>query len=130
MRKPPLGDLQLEILRFLTEHGPLSVGEVAAQFGEPRGLARTTVLTVMERLRDKGYVTRTKQAGVYRYAPCTGKAELLRGLVGEFVEKALQGSVSPFFAYVAQEKELTDEEIAALQRLLEKAGGSGKEVTS
>ena len=77
MQKAPLGELQLEILRFLSVHGPLSVGEVTARFGEPRGLARTTVLTVMERLREKGYLTRTKQAGVFRYAPYAGKAEVL-----------------------------------------------------
>ena len=34
MQKAPLGELQLEILRFLSVHGPLSVGEVTARFGE------------------------------------------------------------------------------------------------
>ena len=123
MQKTPLGELQLEILRFLSVHGPLTVGEVTARFGEPRGLARTTVLTVMERLREKGYLSRTKQEGVFRYAPYAGKAEVLRDLVHDFVEKALQGSVSPFFAYLGEEKALSDEEIAALRQLLEAAAG-------
>jgi predicted transcriptional regulator len=127
MQKAPLGELQLEILRFLSTHGPLSVGEVTARFGEPRGLARTTVLTVMERLREKGYLTRTKADGVFRYAPYAGKAELLRDLVHEFVEKALEGSVSPFFAYLAGEKALSDEEVAALRQLLEEAAGPTEE---
>jgi predicted transcriptional regulator len=124
--KAPLGELQLEVLRFVSDHGPLSVGEVVAQFGEPRGLARTTILTVMERLREKGYLTRSKHEGVFRYAARVEKAEMLRGLVREFVEKALAGSVSPFFAYLAQEKNLSAEEIAALEQLLRDAG-SGKE---
>ena len=127
MPKPPLGELQLEILRFISDHGPLTVGEVAARFGEPRGLARTTVLTVMERLREKGYVSRRKEGGVFRYAPCAEKAELLRGLVREFVETTLAGSVSPFFAYLAQEKELSGEEILALRQLLEAAAAGKKE---
>jgi predicted transcriptional regulator len=123
MQKAPLGELQLEILRFLSVEGPLTVGEVAAQFGEARGLARTTILTVMERLREKGYLTRTKEAGVFRYAPYTGKAGLLRDLVHEFVEKSLEGSVSPFLAYLAEEKALSDDEIAALRQLLDAAAG-------
>jgi predicted transcriptional regulator len=127
MRKAPLGELQLEIMRFLSTHGPLSVAEVTARFGEPRGLARTTVLTVMERLRQKGYLTRTKGGGVFRYAPYAGKAELLRDLVREFVERALEGSVSPFFAYLAGEKALSDEEVAALRQLLEEAAAARKE---
>lgn len=124
MQKAPLGELQLEIMRFLSARGPLTVGEVAAQFGEPRGLARTTILTVMERLREKGYLTRTKEAGVFRYAPYTGEVGLLRDLVHEFVEKSLEGSVSPFFAYLAEEKALSEEEISALRQLLEAAAGA------
>ena len=76
MGKAPLGELQLEVLSFLSDRGPLTVGEVAARFGEPRRLARTTILTVMERLREKGYATRTKQEGVFRYTACAGKPEL------------------------------------------------------
>src|SRR5262249_3015071 len=124
MDKAPLGELQLEVLRFVSDHGPLSVGEVVAQFGEPRGLARTTILTVMERLREKTYLTRTKRGGIFRYAARVETAEMLRGLVREFVEKALAGSVSPFFAYLAQEKDLSAEEIAALEQLLRDAGSS------
>ena len=42
-------------------------------------------------------------------------AQLLRGLVHDFVEKSLEGSVSPFLAYLAQEKELTEEEIGIVE---------------
>ncbi len=125
MPKAPLGELQLEIMRFLSAQGPLTVGEVAARFGEPRGLARTTILTVMERLRQKSYLTRTHEGGVFRYAPYAGKPQLLRDLVHEFVQKALEGSVSPFFAYLAEGKELSDDEVAALRRLL--SAGTGQE---
>jgi predicted transcriptional regulator len=127
MQKSPLGELQLEILRFLTEQGPLSVGEVAERFGEPRGLARTTVLTVMERLREKGYLSRIKADGVFRYRPYAGKAVVMRDLVHQFVETTLEGSVSPFLAYLTQEKDLSEEEIMALRQLLAEAAGEPKE---
>jgi len=127
MSKSPLGELQLAVLRFLTEEGPLTVGEVAARFGEPRGLARTTILTVMERLREKGYLTRKKQGGVFCYAPYAGKAEVMRDLVRQFVERTLEGSVSPFFAYLTSERELTEPEIAALRQLLEAVASKEEE---
>ena len=38
-----IGDQELALLQHLSEHGEASVGEVAAAFGEPRGLARSTV---------------------------------------------------------------------------------------
>jgi predicted transcriptional regulator len=80
MEKPSLGDQELEVLRFVAEHAPISVGEVAQQFGVPRGLARTTILTVMERLRRKGYLARSKERPA-RYSPRLSQNEVLRGLV-------------------------------------------------
>ena len=119
MVKPPLGDQELETLRYISENAPLSVGEAASGFGEPRGLARTTVLTVMERLRQKGYLARRKQGGVFKYTPQVAQPELLKGLVGEFVEKTLGGSLTPFVAYLADSADLSEEELAALQRIVD-----------
>jgi predicted transcriptional regulator len=119
MEKPPLGELELEVLRFVADHAPISVGEAAQQFGAPRGLARTTILTVMERLRKKGYLSRSKQGRPARYAPRLSQPEVERGLVREFVEKTLAGSLTPFMAYLADSKDLSTEELARLRRLVE-----------
>jgi predicted transcriptional regulator len=114
-----LGAQELEVLRYIAEHAPVSVGEVAQEYGAARGLARTTILTMMERLRKKGYLTRSKQERPARYAPRVAQSDLLRGLVREFVERTLAGSVSPFVAYLAEAKGLSDEEVAELRRLVE-----------
>ncbi len=67
MNKPPtLGDQELSLLRYVTDHAPITVREVAEQFGETHGLARTTILTMMERLRKKNFLTRRKDGGAFR----------------------------------------------------------------
>ena len=58
MRNKTIGDQELALLQYIAEQGDASVGEVAAAFGESRGLARSTVLTMMERLRAKDYLQR------------------------------------------------------------------------
>lgn len=115
---PPLGRTELEVLRYIADHHPLSVGEVADHVAGTSGQARTTVLTTMERLRRKGYLRRKKVQGVYRYWPKMAKSELLQDLVGNFVETVLDGSISPFVAFLAESGPLTDEELAALRRLV------------
>jgi predicted transcriptional regulator len=132
MKRPPLGDQELEVLRHVAAHGPISVGDVAAQFGEPRGtgsraLARTTILTVMERLRRKGYLARAREGGVYRYSACVPQADVLRCLVRQFVERTLAGSLSPFVAYLAESRELSDEQLAELRRLVDEIEAGRKE---
>lgn len=116
MARPALGDRELDVLRFVAEHAPISAPEVAERFGEAQGLARTTVVTLMERLRKKGYLTRQRNQGLYRYAPRVPQAEVLQGLVRDFIERTLGGSVSPVFAYLTRARELSDAEIAELEQ--------------
>ncbi|MBQ4855972.1 BlaI/MecI/CopY family transcriptional regulator [Rhodanobacter sp. B2A1Ga4] len=118
MRKPTIGDQELALLQHIDDSGAASVGEVAASFGEPRGLARSTVLTMMERLRGKGYLKRKQLRGMFRYSTATGAGEAVRSAVGSFVEKTLSGSVSPFVAWMSEHGEVSDSELAELEALV------------
>ena len=120
MKKPPLGEQELEVLRYVADNAPIAVREVAEQFGEPRKLARTTILTMMERLRKKGFLLRRKEGSVFEYSPAHPKSAVLHDLVQNFVEKTLGGSLSPFVAYLAEAKGLSAEEIAELKKLVDK----------
>ncbi len=114
-----IGDQEMALLRYLAERGPVSVGEAAEEYGAPRDLARSTVLTMMERLRAKGHLERAADGGVFRYATLQPAAELMRGLVGQFVDRALGGSVSPFVSYLAQKGDVSADELSELERLVE-----------
>lgn len=119
MRNKTVGDQELALLQYIDELGEASVGEVAAGFGESRGLARSTVLTMMERLRAKAYLRREQvDGGVYRYATTVQQDDVVRNAVGSFVEKTLQGSVSPFVAWMSQRTEVSDDELAELEALV------------
>ena len=127
MRKPSIGDQELALLHHIDECGSASVGELAASFGEPRGLARSTVLTMMERLRGKGYLKRRQLKGMFRYSTATGPGEVMRSAVGSFVEKTLSGSVSPFVAWLSERAEVSDTELAELEALVTQLQSRRKE---
>ena len=61
--------------------GAATVAEVVERFGQPRGLARSTVLTMMERLRKKGHLSRQQVDGVYRYATRTAPGDAVQHAV-------------------------------------------------
>lgn len=118
MAKSTLGSTEIEVLRYLGDHHPLSVGDVAAHFAETSGQARTTILTMMERLRKKGYLTRKQAGGVYQYSPKVPKRVLLRELVRKFVDTTLAGSVSPFVAYLSESGPVSDQDLDQLKQLV------------
>jgi predicted transcriptional regulator len=116
--QPNIGRAEMEILRYITDHHPVSVREVADGVCAAKGHVRTTALNVMERLREKGYLKRRKAGGIYQYSPSVPRAELLRSLVREFVTRSLGGSLSPFVAYLTEEGKLSAEELDELRNLV------------
>jgi predicted transcriptional regulator len=117
-----LGDQELEVLRFVSERAPVTVREVADEWGAPRGRARTTILTVMERLRKKGFLLREEGGageGSFRYRPAVTPQAVMQNLVRDFVQKTLGGSVAPFVAYLADTPEdLSRSEVEELRKLV------------
>lgn len=113
-----LGSTEIEVLRYLGEQPPLCVSDVADHFAKTTGQARTTVLTIMERLRKKGYLTRKRIRGVYHYSPKVSKHDLLRGLIKKFVQTTLAGSISPFVAYLSESGPVSEQDLEQLKQLV------------
>lgn len=63
--RPPLGDLEHELLTILWKHGEMSAFAVREQVS--RKLKDATIRTVLRRLEDKGYVTHTLVNGAFIY---------------------------------------------------------------
>ena len=115
-----VGDRELELLRWIEARGEATVGEASEGFGAERSLARSTVLTMMERLRAKGHLRRRAAEGGLRYRLAVPAGELTRHAVAEFVEATLGGSLSPFVAYLAEREPLDDAQLDELEALVER----------
>jgi predicted transcriptional regulator len=76
-----LGDLERAVMDQVwraADHGraQVSVREVHEELGRTRGLAYTTVMTVMGRLADAGLLTQERSGRAYRYAAAGTRQEL------------------------------------------------------
>lgn len=116
MTAASIGDQELALLTWVAEHEGATVAEVVDGFGMPRDLARSTVLTMMDRLRRKGHLSRRQVRGVYRYRSAVGPRDVLTRAVGSFIERTLGGSVTPVVAYLSESADdLTPEQIQELE---------------
>jgi predicted transcriptional regulator len=113
-----IGDRELALLRHVESRGSATVGEVAEAFGKVESLARSTVLTMMERLRLKGHLSRRLTDGVYRYSARAATGDVVRRAVHSFVDKTLGGSLSPLVTYLAERGEVSDAELAELEQVV------------
>ncbi len=91
-----LGELELEVLKAIWEHQPCTVQQVAKILGKNRGCARTTILTVMQRLHTKKILKRQKIDGVFQYSTTEGRTKVISRMIGQFLDKVLDGSALAF----------------------------------
>ena len=119
MQTLKLGEQESALLAWVAAHAPASVAQILAGWGAENKLARTTVTTMLERLRAKGYLAREKAGGAFVYAPQERHETQLRGVVGRFVEKTLGGSLDPFVAYLS-DADLSESQRAQLRELVER----------
>ena len=112
-----LGALELEVLKIIWECPACTVAEVAERLPH-RQYARTTVLTVIQRLHAKGLLRRRKEAGIFRYSATQQRQQVLSRLITKFVENVLDGSPAPFVAYLTEARNLTPEQKAILEAIV------------
>lgn len=116
-KRSSLGKLELEVLKVIWRHQPCTVSQIADILGERDGYARTTVLTVMQRLHRKAFLKRKKVSGAFKYSTTEGRNTVMSRLIGQFVEKVLDGSALPFVAYLSEADELTSDQLATLRAI-------------
>ena len=81
-----------------------------------------TVKTMLDRLVVKGYLAREKFGPIWLYEPAVPRAKALSREIDTFVGTVLDNTVAPFFIYLAGKERLTDEEIAALKKIIAEHG--------
>jgi predicted transcriptional regulator len=79
-----LGELERAVMERLwaaDQHGDgaLTVRQVHDRVGTERGLAYTTVMTVLDRLAKKGLLLQQRDGRAYRYRPVATREELTAG---------------------------------------------------
>ena len=129
MRKPAQGLTPAEwyLMECLWEHSPRTAKELTVELEESRGWNRSTTLTVLRRLVEKGQVQCDDAAEVRRYAPLLRREEALREETNSFLQRAYRGSVSLLVSAMTQQQELSRTEIEELYEILRLAKEAGED---
>lgn len=84
-----LGELERAVMEYLWKAAePQTVRQVHAALSVRRDLAYTTIMTVLQRLADKGLVVQDRDERAYRYAPTEGRDELVAELMADALAHA------------------------------------------
>jgi BlaI family transcriptional regulator, penicillinase repressor len=123
-----LGDLQLAIMRVLWARGEASASDVHAALLEERGLAPTTIATMLRKMEDKGVVVHRANGRQFIYHPVIAESDVRHGMVGDLVERLFLGNPAALVSHLLNEGEIDATELAQLRSMLDQhaQGESGE----
>lgn len=115
MKDTRISDAELEILEVLWTAGKaLNANEIRARLNEKKDWERTTVLTLIRRLLDKGVITQEKQE-VYYYSPLVERSAYVKEETKSFLNKFFKGNAKNLAAALIEDENLSRDDIEELR---------------
>lgn len=118
-KTPQLGDLEADVMSVVWERGEVTVQEVKDALEPTRPLAYTTIMTVMNRLAEKGFLKRSKDGRAYVYSPAASQEKLAGSMLRSLVRRLFGGQAHRAIAHLLETEEAVDEtELEHLEKLI------------
>jgi len=115
-----LTELQLAIMRVIWDRSEATVQEIWEALHAERGLAQTTVATMLSRLERRGVVTRRAQARQYHYRAAVTEQEVQHSMVGELTERLFDGDVTALVQHLLSGEDVSPGDIAKIRDMIER----------
>lgn len=116
-----LSQRQMEIMNVIWDRGKATVGEVWEEMARRHKLARNTVLTLMTRLEEKGWLGHEEDGAAYRYFPRRRREPTLRGLVQQLVDTAFAGSADSLVMALLEGRGVSPDEAERIRAMIDQA---------
>jgi len=121
-----LTELQLAILRIVWDKGEATVQDIWEALHPDRGLAQTTIATMLSRLERRGVVTRRAQARQYHYKAAVTESEVQHSMVGELTERLFDGDVTALVQHLLSGEDVSPGDIAKIRDMIERVETESK----
>lgn len=109
------------LMECLWEAAPRTGRETVEYMRSHVGWSRSTTLTVLRRMSEKGLISCDESGEVLCYRPNIQREEAARQETHSFIDRVYKGSVSTMLSAMTEKQELSREEIDKLYAILRQA---------
>jgi predicted transcriptional regulator len=122
METPKVFESEYRFCLILWEHEPIKSSELVNLCREQLGWKPTTTYTVIKRLSERGVLKNDNTI----VSALVSKDEVQAAEINEMVEKTFEGSLPAFVAAFTKHQKISDDEIDALQQLIDRCRKGGQ----
>lgn len=113
-----LTEAEWQVMECLWTSAPRTGWEIIDALGKTTGWSRSTTLTLLRRLEDKGAVSAVSEGGMKHYRPQVAREDAAVQETEHLLERVYQGSVSLLVSSLVKKQTLSQEEIDKLYAIL------------
>ena len=121
MTKHQLTALQLSILRELWSRQEATVSELWESLHGERGLAPTTLATILSRLERRGVVAHRTRARQFVYRSLVTEGEVQHSMVGDLTASLFEGDVPALVNHLLTAQDVTPGDLARIRSMIDEA---------
>ena len=111
--------LEMQVLSVLWERGPSTVRDLLEALPDRKARAYTTILTVMQVMEKKGFVSHTSQGNTHLYSATLSRAKVARPFLRGIVRNLFGGSPATVMQHLLADSDVSREELGEIKRLIE-----------
>lgn len=120
-RESLLTAAEWHLMECLWEKSPRTGREATEYLAQHAGWSRSTTLTMLRRMTDKGLIACAEAGGVKVYSPLLTRNDAALRTTEDFLHRVYHGSVSMMMSAITQKQELSRQEIDELYAILRQA---------
>ena len=118
MKKLPDAELELMLIIWEAEE-PVSRMEIEEKMDTGREVVPSTILSLLSRLEERGFVKREKRGKINYYSPLVQREPYLKETGKNLLKKMFGGSLSNFAKALYMGEELSEDDIRELQEFVD-----------
>ncbi len=116
-----LTETEWRLLECLWEHSPRTGRETVDYMAAHVGWTRSTTLTMLRRMTEKGLIACDESGAVLTYSPCVRREDAVQRETRSFVDRVYKGSVSLLINALSEKQQLSQDDIDELYSILHRA---------
>ncbi len=116
---PQLSRAEWTVMKKAWQLKKTNVREVYEELKDTEEWAYNTIRTMMERLRQKGYLEGRKVGNTTFYRPLVSRRKIARTALDSFADRVFDGAIGPIVSYLIEKDRLSEKEMDDIKRMLE-----------
>jgi predicted transcriptional regulator len=112
---------ETEILRLVWQLERATVRQICKNLPRKRKIAYKTVLTLLTRLEEKGYLKHEVVDKAYVFAPAIERKEVVKRTVLDFLDRLFGGDPTPLMQFLVEDGHIDAKDIERLKALMDES---------